>query len=187
MNQAPNELAHQPAFDVAHTDDLLRMQRSVEAQGSRPNSTPPNGDEEAFTQVVDELDRPAATDRGTSSDRLRRFQSLSRNRSRRERERQKQLRALFPHSKQVRPQVRQQMRQQVVPNQAVSHDPAVLLEHKDLLDVARAHMPPEDWTLFVERSLGYTFDEIARRIGGSPEALRQRASRRRAALKYLIA
>lgn len=159
--------ADQPAID-AHTDALLKMQRSVEAQGSRHDSTLPNGYEDALVKIVDELSRPATTGLGTSSNLLRRFRSLARNRSRTERERQRQLHALPP-------------------NRAIQHDPAVVAEHKNLLEVARAHMPPGDWALFEERSLGRTFEEIALRTGRSPEALRQRMSRRRTALRFLIA
>jgi DNA-directed RNA polymerase specialized sigma24 family protein len=157
-------LANPPANSDALTDTLRKMQRSVEK--ARYDSH--NGYEEALAQVVDDLSTLAATDINNRSRLLRRFRSLGRNRSRRERSRRRQLQALLPY--------------RVAPP-----DPATVAENRDLLEVARSRMPPEDWALFEARSRGDTFDEIAHRTGVSPEALRRRASRHRAMLQYLIA
>lgn len=178
MNEQWGGLTIQPASSDALTAEIEKVQRHVEAQGTRRNSTPPVAYDEAYTQVVDDLadeqtlvqiindlGEPVATDNAEPPKIQQRYRSHVRNRSRRERARQRHL----------------------PPPRASSLDPAVVAERKDLLEAARSLMPPEDWALFEDRSLGYTFAEIARRDGGSPEALRQRASRRRAALKYLIA
>jgi DNA-directed RNA polymerase specialized sigma24 family protein len=157
----------QPAIGGALAAALEQIQRSVASQAFRHDSTPPNGCEEAYSTIVDELSRPTPTGPSTPSELRRRYRSLARNCSRKERARQNQLKVRFL---QRTPPI----------------DPRTVVENKDLLEKARSNMPAEDWALFKQRSLGYTYDEIARRSGGSPKALRKQASRRRAALEPLV-
>jgi DNA-directed RNA polymerase specialized sigma24 family protein len=167
MTQEWYALADQPDDLHVLTDAFLEMQRRVEAQETRRDSTPPNGYEEALTQIVDELCSLGRAEPNRRTVILRRFNSLCRNRSRRERSRQQQLQKLLPH-------------------RLAPPDPAAVAETNDLLQTAQARTPPDDWALLSKRAEGATFGEIAARAGASPEALRSRVCRRRAELQYLI-
>jgi hypothetical protein len=160
MTKKWDALADQPDELHVLTDAILEMQRRVEAQETRRDSTPPNGHEEALTQIVDELGSLGRAEPNRRKVILRRFRSLCRNRSRRERSRQQLL---------DRP-----------PDRLDPPDPAVVAEANDLMRTAQARTPPNDWALLNERAQGFTFEEIAAREGASLEALRSRVCRRRA-------